>query len=125
MGEAQEPSRRLAGCTLRTRLEAAPPHTGSNQEVKGHIITESLAKVDCTPSLLFQLPGETSEFALGFAKLKQVVHAFGIAPLGVLSDFDEPAQGGRGPRRQPDRRPTGRGERSGTRGPKTIGKGYY
>ena len=74
-------------------LEECMVHDGP-QDVKGHVITPSLAKVDCTPSLLFQLPGETKEFALGFAKLKQVVDAFGIIPLGPLPSFDEPAQGG-------------------------------
>ena len=63
-------------------LDACKPFLGGDKNLKGHIITATLAKEDCTPSLTFQLPGETKEFVLKFAKLKQVVDAFGIVPLG-------------------------------------------
>ena len=74
-------------------LAACKPVIGGDQNIDRHIITATLAKEDCTPSLSFQLPGETKEFAPNFAKLKQVVDAFGIVPLGALPSFDEPAQG--------------------------------
>jgi len=66
----------------------------TQQSPNGHVITGELANEDCTPSLTFQLPGDSKEFALKFAKLKQVVDAFGIIPLGELPSYDEPATGG-------------------------------
>ena len=68
-------------------LEYCKPMDGK-VPVRGHIIPESLAKEDCTPSLLRLYDPSMEVFLRGLAKLRAIIETYPTVFLGELPSWD-------------------------------------
>ena len=64
-----------------------------NMEVRGHIIPESLAKEDCSPSLLRLYDPSMEVFLRGLAKLRAIIETYPTVFLGELPSWNMGYQG--------------------------------